>query len=206
MADIVTTGGGHIERIADQADLALAWRGHGRDRASAVDDLGRSIADVEPLLARDGVRVLSRQLSVHDRWHTGRRRDGADAAQSYRIRVTDLSLLDDLLAVIVASEPSDVQGPYWGLADDTESVREARHAAVADARTKARTYAEAVGGRLGAIVRVADESHFGHGMPMFATSARSAQAGMPDVAELNLEPQPVTVAAQCTITWELLVS
>ena len=200
MAELVTTGGGEVERIADEAELSLRWQGHGKDRTSAVNELSRYVAGIEPLLDRDGVRVLSRQLWVHDRWRDGKRRDGADATQSYRIRVTDLDVLDDLLAVIVANEPSDVQGPNWGLADDAEPVREARHAAVADARAKAATYAEAVGGRLGAITRLADESSFGV-QPVFAAAGMVRHSNaMPAVAELNLEPQPVTVAAQCTIT------
>lgn len=205
MAQLVTVGTGEVERIADQADLRLSWVGRGKDRNSAVTQLTGTIKDVEPHFDRSGVRVVSRRLSVHDVW-SGKRREGAEASQSYLVRITDVTVLDDLLAVLVGSEPAAIDGPTWALADDTEPAREAQQKAVADARAKAEGYADAVDGRLGALVQVTDGSMSPH-QPMFAAaySSRSGGAALPNIADLGLEPQPVTVSAQCTITWELLV-
>lgn len=207
MAQLVTIGTGEVERVADQADLRLSWVGRGRDRNAAVHELTGRIKDVEPHFDRPGVRVLSRRLSVHDVWRDAKRRDGAEATQSYLVRITDVTVLDDLLAALVGSEPTGIDGPNWALADDTEPTREARHAAVADARAKADGYADAVNGRLGALIQVTDGSPSGH-QPMFAAAYSMRTRGAaapPNIADLALEPQPVTVSAQCTITWELLV-
>ncbi|HEX9339450.1 MAG TPA: SIMPL domain-containing protein [Pseudonocardiaceae bacterium] len=203
MAELVTTGTGEAERIADRAELRLSWVGRGRDRTVAVDELAARIKAVEPQFDRAGVEVRSRRLSVHDTWR-GKRRDGAQATQSYLVRIADVTVLDDLLAGLVGTEPDVIDGPTWSLADDTGPSREARFAAVADARAKADGYAEAFGGRIGALKQVTDSSQ-PHIRPMaYAVAMRSH--GGPDaanVADLALEPQQVTVSAQCTVTWEL---
>lgn len=205
MAELVTTGMGQVERIADQADLSLSWLGRGRDRTAAVNELTSRIKEIEPHLDRAGVRVLSRRLSVHDRWD-GKRRSGAEATQSYQVRITDITVLDDLLAVLIGSEPSLVDGPHWQLADDAEATREAQRAAVAVARARAAGYAEALGGRLGALIQVTDASAPGHTVVARALSFRGVrEAQVVNVPDLSLEPQPVVVSAHCTITWELLV-
>ncbi|HEX4704261.1 MAG TPA: SIMPL domain-containing protein, partial [Pseudonocardiaceae bacterium] len=130
MAELVTTGNGEVERIADRADLRLSYSGRGRDRTAAVNELTKRIGTVEPLLERDGVQVRSRRLSVHDVWD-GRRRSGAAAEQSYQLRITDVTVLDDLIAALVTTEPSGIDGPFWDQADQTEPAREAQRSAVA---------------------------------------------------------------------------
>jgi hypothetical protein len=205
MAELVTTGMGQVERIADRADLSLSWVGRGRDRTAAVRELTERIKNVEPRLDQQGVRVLSRRLSVHDRWD-GKRRNGAEASQSYQVRITDVAVLDDLLAALIEAEPAVLDGPHWTLEDDTEATREAQQAAVAEARAKAEGYAEAVGGRLGVLRMVTDGSGPGRVVRASSMMYHSAmESSALNVPALSLEPQPVTVSAHCTITWELLV-
>jgi hypothetical protein len=208
MAELVTTGNGEVERIADRADLRLSYSGRGRDRTAAVNELTKRIGTVEPLLERDGVQVRSRRLSVHDVWD-GRRRSGAAAEQSYQLRITDVTVLDDLVAALVTTEPTGIDGPFWDLADQTEPAREAQRSAVADARGRAEGLAEALGARLGALVQVTDGSPPNSRMMPFGMAASASvrlRGGpvVPEIASLSLEPQPVAVHANCTITWELL--
>src|ERR1700742_1833937 len=106
MAELVTTGHGDVERIADQAELTLRYTTRAKDRATAVDTLATRIETVEPVLARAGVTVRSRTLSVHDSWN-GRHRTGASAGQSYLLLVTDVAVLNDLIGDLVTTEPSD---------------------------------------------------------------------------------------------------
>jgi uncharacterized protein YggE len=206
-AEVVTSGTGEVQRVADRAELRLGYRARGRDRAAAVRELTRRIGAVEPHLQRAGVEVRDRRLSVHDVWD-GRRRSGAQADQSYLLRVTDVSVLDDLLAALVGTEPTTLDGPNWELADPSGAFREAQRAAVADARERAEGFAAALGARLGPLVQLTDGSQAHHGPVRFgqarAMMAMPAGAPMPEVAELALDPQSVTVSAHCTITWQLL--
>ncbi|HEX5401112.1 MAG TPA: SIMPL domain-containing protein [Pseudonocardiaceae bacterium] len=204
MAELVTTGNGEVERIADQAGLTLRYTNRGKDRTTAVDALTRRIAAVEPLLERDGVTVRSRRLAVHDVWER-RRRTGAEASQAYVLLVTDVTVLNDVVGELVTTEPSELHGPNWELADPSDARREAQREAVADARTTALGYADALGSRLGKLVRVDDSSPGYVPLRYSARAMAASPGGAPDIAELSLEPQPVTVSAMCSITWELLV-
>ena len=203
MAEIETYGTGEVERIADRASIQLAFARDGKNRASAVSALTERIGAVEELLDRDGVQVRDRRLSVHDRWE-GKRRAGAVATQSYHVRITDLAVLNDLVADLVAAEPADLSGPNWELAEHDEARLEAQGAAVADARRRAEGYAVALGRELGELVRISDGAS-NHGPVAYAARAMSfaESAGRPDIAQLSLEPEPVSVTAMCTMTWTI---
>lgn len=204
MAEVETHGTGEVERTADRAVLRVSYAEHAKDRAGAVSALTRRIAAVESALERDGVEVRDRRLSVHDRWD-GKRRSGAQADQSYILRVTDLTTLNDLIAALVVVEPTNLAGPFWELADHDDATREAQREAVADATRRAEGYVDALGRRLGQLLRVSG----GGGGPrptMFAAAlpgGYTARSAPPDIAELSLEPQPITVTAACTITWTI---
>lgn len=204
MAEVETSGTGQIERTADRAVLRVFYAEHAKDRASAVSALTKRVTTVESALDRDGVQVRERQLSVQDDWD-GKRRSGAQATQSYTLRITDLTILNDLIADLVVLEPANLLGPSWELTDHDDAVREAQHAAVADATRRAENYVDALGRRLGQLLRIND----GPGNPQPARFAAQAavrlerSAHRPDIAELSLEPQPVVVTATCTMAWTI---
>ncbi|TVT52774.1 DUF541 domain-containing protein [Amycolatopsis rhizosphaerae] len=204
MAEVETQGSGQVERIADRALFRVVYTERAKDRAGAVTTLTKRIGPVESLLAGDGVQVRDRRLSVHDTWDV-KRRSGAQADQSYLIRITDLAVLDDLVAGLVRTEPASLAGPSWELADRDDAMRQAQREAVAEARRRAEGYANALGRGLGPLLRLRDGLATGQPAP-FGANRMPAPAGgapRPDIAELSLEPQWVTVAATCTTTWEL---
>jgi hypothetical protein len=206
MAELVTKGQGEVEHVADEATLRLRYTSRAKDRVAAVDGLTKLVSAAEPFLDRDGVTVRSRRMSSYDIWD-GRRRTGTEAGQSYELLVTDVTVLNDLLTDIIGTEPSQLDGPQWSLADRSSAYHDAQAKAVLDARTSARGYADALGARLGALLKLDDTSLVG-GPHRFASAVamRSPrEAYRPDMAQLSLEPEPVTVSAMCTITWELLV-
>lgn len=201
--EVVTTGTGEVERTADRAHLNLTFTARGRDRAAAVTELTGRVRSAEAVLERAGVEVRSRNLSVHDVW-SGRRRTGAQADQHYLVRVTDLAALDDVIGELLVLDPVNLGGPRWDLTDQVTAAREAQRLAVADAKDRAEGYADALGSTLGPLVRIADggvsSNNLALNAPMFA---RAGAGGPPQVADLSLEPQPVTVRATCTATWSL---
>lgn len=197
MAEIVTTGTGKVERIADRAQLTVAFEGSAATRAEAVAALNGRLAEVEPMLQVVGVRVASRQLSVNERWER-RRRVGGVARHQYVLVFRDLSRLPDLVGRLAALEPASLDGPHWLLADTTDARREAQGAAVTDARIIAEGYAAAVGAQLGPLLKLSDQQMH-HAMAM-------AYGGAPavDVSNISLEPELVAVTATCETTWQLL--
>jgi uncharacterized protein YggE len=206
VADLVTRGIGKVERTADRAHVDVTFEALGTDRNEAVNRLTEKVSSVEPELSRDGVEVRSRALSVHDNWD-GTQRAGSRASQRYVVRIDDLDQLDPVLAALLLAEPAWLNGPNWELADDAEAVREAQLQAVADARRRAEGYADALGGRIGPLTRLADgDSDM---WPTENPSVRSlsygaAEAVAPPVDQLNLQAQQITVSVRCTTAWSLL--
>lgn len=206
VTEVVTSGTGEYETTADQAEVGVSFEAHAADRASAVNLLARRMAEIEPTLVRDGVHLRQRSMHVGDRWN-GRRRAGSSAQQYLRLRITALGMLDDLLADLFTAQPEGFDGPHWSLADETAAVREAQRRAVADARARAEVYAEAVGGRLGVLLRLADETaerpYPVHGARMLAAGVERG-VGPDAVQQLGLVPEQVTARATCVTTWSLL--
>jgi uncharacterized protein YggE len=203
---VIASGTGEHYVVADQAELRVSFAADAADRTAAVNLLASRMSAVEPVLQRDGVQVRQRTVAVHGRWEYNRR-VGSTAQQDLLLRVTDLQVLDDVLAALFSAEPAWLDGPQWTLSDETAAVREAQRRAASDARMRAEAYAEALGGRLGALIRLADAGADG-GYPVAraaaATFAADARAVAPEsVRQLGLAPQKVTVRAACTGTWVL---
>jgi uncharacterized protein YggE len=205
VAEVETQGTGEVEWTADRAGLQVFYAERAKDRAGAVSALTARVSAVESVLDRDGVLVRDRRLTVHDVWE-GKRKSGAQASQAYTLRITDLTVLNDLIADLVVAEPVSLNGPSWELANHDGAVREAQRAAVADATRRAETYVDALGRRLGQLLRISDGP--GNSQPIrfaarVAAVPLSGSAPRPDIAELSLEPEPVVVTATCTMTWTI---
>jgi uncharacterized protein YggE len=199
--EIVTEGSGWYEQIADRAELNVGYAGTGRNRASAVAELGKRVAAAEPAFGLRGVTVVHRRLYVHDEWR-GNRVVGCRATEDVALRLDDVGALEEVLAALVAGEPATLNGPSWSLTDPVAARRAAQERAVADARDRAEGYAAALGGTLGALRRLSEAGDGGVEPRAFRMAAARTEAA-PDVRELGLEPEPVRVTARCTTTWEL---
>ena len=99
--------------------------------------------------------MLHRRLAVHDQWR-GNRVVGCRATEDVTLRLDDVGALEEVLAAVVASEPATLNGPNWLLKDPDAARRTAQARAVADARDRAEGYAAALGGRLGALLRLSE--------------------------------------------------
>src|SRR4051794_41689448 len=66
--EVVTEGSGWHEQVADRAECGVGYAGTGRDRRSAVSELGKRVAAAEAAFGLPGVTVVRRRLSVHDQW------------------------------------------------------------------------------------------------------------------------------------------
>jgi uncharacterized protein YggE len=208
VTEVVTRGTGEYEIVADQAELRVSFAASAADRSTAVTALGERMAGVDPVLQRDGVHLRHRSVHVGDRWD-GKRRIGSTAQEQLVLRITDLGVLDDLMAGLFSAEPEWLDGPHWSLVDETAAVREAQRLAVADARARAEAYAEALGGRLGALLRLSDDGAErpypvmrGAPMTLAAETARGVSAD--SVQQLGLVPEHVTARVSCTAAWALL--
>lgn len=177
-----------------------------RRRALHPDHLGRrsvarGVAEADVQELRAGAPA---ETSPSGRGH--RRVRARRTAGSRRGRpLPAVRTLNDLIAALVVVEPANLAGPFWELADHDDALRQAQHRAVADAKRRAEGYVDALGCRLGPLLRVSDS--LGGPQParvtMEAAVHLAGSAYRPDIAELSLEPQPVVVTATCTMAWTI---
>jgi uncharacterized protein len=202
MPEVVTRGTGEHEVVADQAEIHVTFSAEAADRSTAVSRLGQRMAAVEPALAPDAVEERQRAVSVHTKWDD-KRSAGCTAQELLVLRVSDLTVLDDLLAALFSAEPDSLSGPLWSIADESAAMREAQLKAVEDARTRAQAYADALGGHLGALIRLADDGAERPYPASMAMGTFSGGGGQDSVRQLGLTPGLITVRATCTAVWSL---
>jgi len=101
---------------------------------------------------------------------------------------------------LTALPNSQIDGPWWSLRPDNQMFRDARLAAIADARRRADDYAAAFGTTLADLVEVSDtNAGFGAVREMRAF----AMAKGADDASFEFEPAVQTVSGQVTVRFSL---
>ena len=117
-----------------------------------------------------------------------------------QIAVADLDSLSDLVLALSALPNSQIDGPWWSLRPDNSMFREARLAAIADARRRADDYAGAFGTAVANLVEVSDLDSGFAGVREMRASAMAK--GADDVA-FEFEPAMQTVSGQVTVRFSL---
>lgn len=148
----------------------------------ALEDVARRSEALVALLDELGIASSDRSttgVSVHedfDHTHEGRRSLGHRAASAIAVRLTALDLIGRLVTRATTELDARVDGAHWQIAADNPIRLEAARQAAADGQRKAQAYAEGVGARLGALIRLTEpESAAGsrRGAKFIALSASS---------------------------------
>jgi uncharacterized protein YggE len=125
---------------------------------------------------------------------------GYQGTFSTQIVVADLESLSALVLALTALPNSQLDGPWWSLRHDNAMYREARLAAIADARQRAADYAAAFGTAVADLVEVSDlNTGFGGVREMRAFAVGK---GAEDDA-FEFEPAMQTVSGQVTVRFSL---
>lgn len=196
--EIVTTGVGWFEQLADKVELDVNFDAVGPTRTAAVDARGDRLRVLDG--PEIGPRNISyRRLGVHSQVHEKRGETGYHANEGVGIRLLDVTELEAVLAVLTEADPDGMMGPRWMLQNSSGAYREAQKRAVTDARERAEVYADALGGRLGPLRRLSDDiGQQGYEM------AHAGYDPVPMIRALSLQPEPVRITARCTTSWILI--
>jgi uncharacterized protein YggE len=126
---------------------------------------------------------------------------GYQGTFSTQIVVADLEALSELVLALTELPNSQVDGPWWSLRPDNRMYREARLAAIADARRRADDYAAAFGTTVADLVEISDlNSGFGSGARELRAFAMGKAA---DEAAFEFEPAIQSVSGQVTVRFSL---
>ena len=134
-----------------------------------------------------------------------RREDGGTKITGYRVtnnvsvRVRDLARLGEILDALVSAGSNQVSGVNFGIADSTATSNEARKSAIADARSRADLYAQAMGVKVGKVISISEQS-VNLPRPMF--QSRMAVSAMADSVPIATGEQDVS--ATINVVYELV--
>nr|WP_221375666.1 SIMPL domain-containing protein [Actinoplanes polyasparticus] len=203
MADqptIVVRGEAFREVPPEQAVVSVTLSARDRDRETVVSRLLERSNELHALLAGAGDAIERREtggVRVFPELKRGSERVVAyTGSVGTTVTVTDFEPLGQLLLRLAALEHAAVAGPWWQLRPGSRAGADVRREAIADALSRAREYAAAVGAGIDKLVEIADDGTSGGG-PMMR--AMAFDAGAPESAGFEIDPQPQTVQASVTV-------
>ena len=205
-APLVTVRGeAQLEGTPDLATLALTLHASGDSAERTRSQLAEGSAAVTQLLQRfEAALERSSTSGLHVSPVFNRRSPakitGYQGTFTTQIVVADFDSLSPLVLALAALPNSQIDGPWWSLRPDNQMFRDARLAAIADARRRADDYAAAFGTTLADLVEVSDtNAGFGAVREMRAF----AMAKGADDASFEFEPAVQTVSGQVTVRFSL---
>ncbi len=189
---IRVTGSATVEAKPDIARLVIGVTTEDANAQNAVaantSAIAKVIAELEaaPIAKKD---IQTSHFSVYPQ----HRVEGADKRQvktfqvsnSVIVTIRDLDKAGDILAKAAAAGSNQINGPHFSVSDPEKYLAEARKKAVENAMAKARTFAEAAGLKLGAVLEIVEESAAGQLYP--ARSYAAARTGGPVPIEAGEE-------------------
>ena len=204
---ITVTGIGTISVVPDAVRFNATISTVGSTNAAALSSATKSAAAVRAALKTAGIAtkdVRSANVSVYPEYNwtqeAGTKITGYRASQSFDVLVRTASKAGSIIEAVVTAGGDTVQlgGVIPTTLNPATATEDARAAAVANARSKASSYAKLLGTSIGKVLSLEEQSS-----PVYSSPFPMAKAGAADAAavEIDLGEQDVTVTI--TVRWAL---
>ena len=204
MADapvVAVRGEAYREVAPELARFTVTATARDKDRETALTRLAERAAAIRVLLDSAEPAIDRRETGELRVWpetrRSGERVVAYHGSVSTTVTVTDFTALGELMLRLAEQDQVEVAGPWWSVRRDSPAYREARQAAIADALTRAREYAEALGARVTALVELSDARMAAE--PLLARAGGGVGGAAPEL-ELDPRPQPVEAAVEARFT------
>jgi uncharacterized protein YggE len=182
------------------AEFSVTVQARDADRAVTLTRLSERVASLRAVLDQYAAAIETQEtsrMSVYAETKGSRERVTAYVGNATTmVTVTDLDVVGEIMLRVADQDQVTVSGPYWSVRPGSPVYREARHAAIADAVTRAKEYAEALGARVIGLVELADVGMAGGGQPRFARGVMLASRSTPEQPQLDLDPERQQISAQ----------
>ena len=204
---ITVTGVGTISVVPDAVRFNATVSSLGTTNSAALSSASKSAAAVRAALKDAGIAtkdIRSANISVYPEYNwtqeTGTKITGYRASQSFDVLVRTASKVGIISEAVVKAGGDNVQlgGVIPTTLNPSLATEDARAAAVANAKSKASSYAKLLGTSIGKVLLLEEQSS-----PVYSSPFPMAKAGAADAAavEIDLGEQDVTVTI--TVRWAL---
>jgi uncharacterized protein YggE len=205
---IVVTGTGEARARPDVAVISAGVVVQSETASTALAENSRAMDAVLRQLRAAGLAeedVQTSQFSVsplYERLPPERDSTAPPRIVGYQVsnqvtaRVRDIDRLGAVLDALVSAGATNIDGPWFDIADPERLLGEARDAAVADAQARAQRYAAAAGVELGAVISIEEAGAFvPPPRPMMRAEAMSA--------DVPIAPGQTELSASVTVTFAI---
>jgi len=207
-ADVARTisvaGQGEVRGVPDQAELSAGVATLAGTADAALAENARKMTAVFDALKRLGVperAIQTSNFSVQPQYAQNdgngpERITGYQVSNQVDVTLDDTRKLGPTLDALVGAGANQINSVSFGISDAAALQTKAREAAIADARSRAQTYAAAAGAAVGQVLSIQENG--GGPSPVFAAMALRSRAVSTPVAAGEL-----SVTAGVTVTFEL---
>jgi uncharacterized protein len=204
---ISISGHGEVRAVPDLAVVSIGVSTQAATAREALDINTKSMKILIDTLKKAGIDnrdIATSNFSVGPRvdYNSSNSQPpkvvGYDVNNMVTITVRNIEDLGELLDVAVSTGSNTINGISFSVSKPEAMLTEARKAAVADARSKAETYAAAGGFKLGSIVTLNEGASYQPPTPYLAKAARAEAA---DAVPIAQGEQSLTI--DVSITYEI---
>jgi uncharacterized protein YggE len=200
---ITMTGYGEIKAVPDVATVNAGVTADAPTAAAALTANGARMSQVFAALKKLGVsdcNIQTSGFSVSPQYTNGdsnssRHLTGYQVNNDVSVRLDDVTRVGAAVDTLVGAGANQMNGIGFDIANTAPLLEKARIQAVADARARAQTYAQAAGVTLGSIISISEGSGETASRPMFRLMAMNAPT--------PVAPGEQGVTADVTVVWEI---
>ena len=202
---ITVTGVGTISVVPDAVRFNATVSSLASTNAAALSSASKSAAAVRAALKDKGIAlkdIRSANISVYPEYNytqeAGTKITGYRASQSFDVLVRKASDAGTIIEAVVTAGGDNVQlgGVIPTTLNPAIATEEARAAAVANAKSKASSYAKLLGTSIGKVLFLEEQSS-----PIYSSPFPMAKAEADSAVQIDLGEQDVTVTI--TVRWAL---
>jgi uncharacterized protein YggE len=197
---ITVNGSASVTTVPDEATFTFGVDARGETASEALSAAAAAIRKVTGAVKDagvDGKDVQTQNISLNAVTSSdGRHIEGYAANASITVRAKDLDSAGEIVDAAVAAGANNVYGPSLQRSDADKLADKALADAVADARRKAESLADAAGGSLGRVISVTEGAGAVPPMPYAARDSALA-------TDVPIEPGTQEIQASVTVVFEL---
>src|SRR5262245_35288653 len=211
---ITTNGEASAEAVPDIATISLGVDTERPKAADATRENARAVQAVVNEIKAQGIdakdiKTVSVTLApVYDEernpngYVTKRTLRGYRASYSLNVRIKDVAKAGSLASQMLDKGANRVDGITYEYSKKEEKYNELRADAARDALRKAKSYADALGIKLGRVLEIGTRPHEVP-VPVATAPGMRAAAGQEPAVAIPIEPGVETLRAQVQVIWEL---
>ena len=204
---ITVTGVGTISVVPDAVRFNATVSSLASTNAAALSSASKSATAVRAALKEKGIAlkdIRSANISVYPEYNwtqeAGTKITGYRASQTFDVLIRKASDAGTIIEAVVTAGGDNVQlgGVIPITLNPAVATEEARAAAVANAKSKASSYAKLLGTSIGKVLFLEEQSS-----PIYSSPFPMAKAGAADAAAVQVDLGEQDVTVSITVRWAL---